>query len=171
MELYERFSLPISGMDDGVHLYHFKVGEKFFKGFEQSPIGQSQIQVDVEVDKRPDMLVFWFDIQGTMTESCDRCLAAIQLPIQGRHRLIGKLGSGEEEADVFYLSPELTSLNIAKFIYEYCALSVPLKKTYDCQSDENPPCDDSVLNTQEGDFDDDSNNPIWDQLKDLNFDR
>lgn len=168
MESYEAFSLPLSGLDDGDHHFTFEVEEDFFKGFDQSPISSGEIQIDVELDKRPDMLVFWFDIAGNVEEQCDRCLASISLPISGRYRLIGKYGEGEEDADVFYLSAEAISLNIAKFIYDYCCLSVPLSKTYDCEEDDPQPCDKAVLAEQEKDTPE--NNPLRDQLKNLNLD-
>lgn len=169
MESYEAFSLPISGLDDGIHHYRFEVGEDFFSGFDQSPIEGGDIAIELELDKRPDMLVMWFDISGVMNAACDRCLAPIRLPISGRYRLIGKIGEAEEEADVFYFSPDATKLNVAKYIYEYCCLSVPLKKTYDCMSEAERPCDDEVLAEQER-SEEEKGDPVWDQLKDLNFD-
>ncbi|MDX1686309.1 MAG: YceD family protein [Saprospiraceae bacterium] len=169
MELLEAFSIPISGLDDGVHHYHFEVDGDFFEKFENSPISSGDLNVEMELDKRSDMLVLWFDISGTIDESCDRCLASIDLPVTGRHRLIGKHGSGEEEADVFYFDPGLNKLNVAKFVYDFCCLSVPLSKTYDCRSEAEIPCDEKVLEEQR-EKDHVKNNPVWDQLKDVKFD-
>ena len=170
MELYEAFSLPLSGLDDGMHHYQFQVEGDFFRSFDQSPIEDGVIEVQLDLDKRPDMLVMWFDIKGVINEACDRCLAPIHLPVSGRYRLIGKYGQGEEEADVFYMTPETVTLNVARYVYEYCCLCIPLKKTYDCQSETNPPCDFTVLEEQGLEEDEERDNPVWDQLKDLNFD-
>jgi uncharacterized metal-binding protein YceD (DUF177 family) len=169
MKSFKEFSLPISGLEDGLHEYRFKVEKPFFEIFENSPIKEADIDVEVELDKRKDMLIFHIDISGFVWDNCDRCLTSIKLPVEGQYELFGKYGNAEEEADVFYLSPETTEINISKFIFEYSCLSVPISKTIDCDNMTEPPCDEEMINTLDREVNDEGNS-IWDQLKDFNFD-
>ena len=136
MESFKEFSIPISGLEDGIHHFDFTLGNEFFKHFERSPIKGGVVSARLSLDKRPSMLVLGIQISGTIDESCDRCLANINLPIEGNYRLVGKYGEGEEDIDVFYLSREDVELNVASYLYELSCLAVPISKTYDCQNEE-----------------------------------
>jgi len=117
------------------------------------------------------MLVLDFVLEGTVRTECDRCLATIDLPVKDQQQLIFKYAFEEKEGpDVVYLLHETSELNVAKYIYEYICLAMPMIKVYDCK-DENPSvCNDEVtqyLDRENTAIDPDSTNPIWDQLKDL----
>ena len=168
MKSFEEFSIPISGLDDGLHRFDFQLNREFFEGFEKSAISDGLLNATVDLDKRSSMLLFDIDIDGRIAEKCDRCLADIQLPISGHYQLIGKYGEGEEDLDVFYLSREDTEINIARFLYELSCLTVPLSKTYDCENDEDPPCDESMLDDIEEE--DESSTRLGDELSKLNLD-
>jgi uncharacterized protein len=178
MEKLREFSLPIKGLGIGEHRYSFRIDKDFFQHFEGSPIEEGNFDVSVVLDKRPDMLVLAFDFQGTIGAPCDRCLQHIQLPVEGNNQLFVKYSENtdpdNEEAEVAYVSPLSHELNIARFIYEYTCLAVPLSKIYDCENDPNAPCDESILDyldelaeEAEQQEEEDETNPIWDVLKDF----
>jgi uncharacterized metal-binding protein YceD (DUF177 family) len=176
MNSLHAYILPLKGLGDGNHHFKFTVEDDFFQAFESSPIEKGTIELNVSLDKRPTLLVFDFSFAGWVATSCDRCLANIQLPIDGENRLLVKYGEGELEyndEDVVFISQDTSSWSIAQFVYEYVLLALPLIKVYDCQAEAEPPCDKQMLaklaiveapeiSSKE------ENNPLWDALKGWN---
>ncbi len=170
MASLNNFSIPVRGIKSGLHQFKFHLDSTFFTEFEDSLIGESDVDILLDFDKRPDMFVLDVDVQGTVKAECDRCLADIHLPVDGQFQLIIKLSDHESEVDeVVYLPAETTVINVAKYIYEFVGLSVPMMKIYDCQNDNPPPCDQAVLKRLEQEEEDQkaTNNPIWDELNKL----
>ncbi len=170
MASLNNFSIPVRGIKSGLHQFKFHLDSTFFTEFEDSLIGESDVDILLDFDKRPDMFVLDVDVQGTVKAECDRCLADIHLPVDGQFQLIIKLSDHESEVDeVVYLPAETTEINVAKYIYEFVGLSVPMMKIYDCQNDNPPPCDQAVLKRLEQEEEDQkaTNNPIWDELNKL----
>jgi len=170
MASLNNFSIPVRGLKSGVHQYNFHLDSTFFEEFSKAPIGESDVNVKLDFDKRPDMFVLDVDVQGTVKTECDRCLADINLPVEGQYQQIIKLSDHESEVDeVVYLPVETTEINVAKYLYEFVGLSVPMMKIYDCQNDNPPPCDQAVLARLAAEEKDKqtTKNPIWDELNKL----
>jgi uncharacterized protein len=166
------FSLPIQGLRDGVHEFRFEIGQDFFSCFEAVPFSDGQIEMDLVLDKRPSLIVLEFDFSGTVRTECDRCLAEIDLPIEGFQRLVVKYSEEEEsdDADVWYVHPEAEELNVAQFAYEYIVLAVPMVRVYDCELENPPVCDFEMLDflkkqQEADDAGESSDNPAWKELK------
>lgn len=177
MKSLNHFTLPILGLKMGMHQFDFQIDKEFFNHFDQSVIESGEFDVRLYFDKRPDMIVLVFEYEGFAQTNCDRCLATIQLPVKGNNQLLVKYAEEESEDDeIWYIPSGKSELNVAKPIYEFILLSLPIIKTYDCQSEEQPPCDEEMLRylippeeTKEEDTgeDDDLSNPFRDALKDF----
>lgn len=171
MKAYIPFDIPVSGIRDGLHQFDFEVANDFLSSFPQTPVTDGRLHVHLEFDKRPTMFVLDFLVSGTVRTTCDRCLAAIDLPIAGEHKLVIKLSeeAGPEEAEVVYMSPLVEQVNVAPYVYEFIVLSIPLVKTYDCDEEEEPICNEEMLTYLDEDHSspegEDRTNPIWDELK------
>jgi uncharacterized metal-binding protein YceD (DUF177 family) len=137
-------------------------------------VNDGDIELELEVDKRPGLYDLAFAFRGTLATECDRCLADIDLPVSGEQRLLVKLAEEErnEEADVIYIHPEDPFLNVARFIYEFIVLAIPMIKVYDCEDEEPKRCNERMLGYLEAQSEDDKteeSNPLWDELKKLNI--
>lgn len=165
------FSLPIQGLGDGIHEYRFEIDASFFSHFENSPVAKGDIEVFLTLDKRPSMMVLDFDFSGTIRTECDRCLAEIDLPVDGTPQLVVKFSEEEEpeDAEVIFIHPEAESLQVARFIYEFVVLSIPIIRVYDCELDEPRVCNLDMLSmlekAEEPEPDPENENPVWDALK------
>lgn len=174
------FSLPIKGLRNGIHEYQYEVGAEFFAEFPESPVQDGKLSLKIILDKQPTLFVLSFDFAGTVRTDCDRCLAEIDLPIADSQHLIVKLSEENEveDAEVIYLHPETSDLNVGPFAYEFIILAIPMTRTYDCVADNYRQCNREMLailsknlveqndaqgNAEAGD------NPIWSALKDLNI--
>lgn len=182
MDYLERFTIPIQGMNIGVHEYQFSIDSEFFSYFEDSLISKGSYNVDVQIERKERMLVLNFEIEGTFNSNCDRCLAKIDIPSLIDYRVYLKYGLVEKDfslidvEDVIYISEEDYKYNLSNIIHQLISLSMPLSNTYDCEKDENPKCDFEMLeylNTQNDEDSDNleeknsesSINPIWEKLK------
>lgn len=169
METFEEYLIPIKGLDLGVHLYDFKLTGDFFSQFEESPIGESQLDVLVVLDKRETMLLWAFEVKGSIQTHCDRCMERIQLPLHQSHDLIVKYGEEGEKGDVVFIPSDTPDFQLAPYLYEFSCLSVPMVKVYDCENDENAPCNFEVLDRLDRDAREASgkDNTLGDQLEKL----
>lgn len=137
------FTLPISGLRDGMHEYRFQVGDEFFSCFEGSVIQHGNLTVDLSLDKRPNLMVLHFRIDGTVQVDCDRCLEAFDLPVRDEQNLLVKYDEEpREEAEVIYIEKGTFELSVAKYVYEFIHLAVPIHKTHERAGAE---CDPEML--------------------------
>lgn len=142
-----QFQLPVKGLKDGLHNYEFVIDSEFFKEFEESPIQNANVVVEMIFDKSPDMFVLDFHIKGKIQTDCDRCLSLINLPIESKNQLLIKLTQEEtqNEADIVFVDSAISILDVSEYIYDFIVLSVPLKKVYDCLSENPRPCNLTML--------------------------
>jgi uncharacterized metal-binding protein YceD (DUF177 family) len=170
MNAHAAYSIPIQGLKVGVHRFTFKIDSAFFRHFEDSPVQEGEIEFDLQLDKRPDMLILDFELKGFVKAECDRCTALIDLPLEDERQLIVKYGEtkGEEEDEVVFLHKEASEFNVAKYLYEFTVLALPITNTYDCQNNPNPPCNFEILKYLNNESSEQNSNIVWDALKGIN---
>ena len=173
MKTLTDYVIPLSGLSFGLHRFDFKADWKFFDQIEESAIEQGSFDVNVDVDKQHDHMIATFTIQGSLDTNCDRCTAPIALPINGEQTLIVKFEEDEaresDDPDVIYLQSETHRWNVANLIYEFILLSIPVAHTFDCESEQLPPCDKDALKhlNEEEEEAEPEGNPFRDALKDF----
>jgi len=167
MNAFVAYSIPIMGLKFGIHQFTYAIDTGFFSHFDGTPVEKGLVHFDLVLDKRPDMLILDFGLHGYVEEICDRCTAPIHLPLEDERQLIVKYGEaeGEEEDEVVFISREASELNVAKYLYEFTVLALPITNTYDCQADATPPCNQEILKYLNQNPDDTPTNPIWEALK------
>ncbi|MEE9437779.1 MAG: YceD family protein [Saprospiraceae bacterium] len=173
MDVLNHYSLPYKGLSNGHHKIDFEVKNDFFQEFENAHIDNGTFSVEIDLEKKHDHSILDFVIKGTTKSLCDRCMATIDLPIYGEHRIHVQFGNEEgTNEEILYIHPETSTLHLAQLIYEYISISVPMIKTYDCENETERPCNEAVLkklNTEEQSHKQTSN-PIWNTLSDLDLD-
>jgi uncharacterized protein len=147
MDALREFSIPIKGLNNGKREFQFKINDAFFKNFEGSAIEEGEFDVHLIFDKKDSFIELTFNFDGTIRTECDRCTASIHLPYGDSHFLMVKysIEEQEEDAEIVYISPEASHLNVAQYIYEFITISIPFHKTYDCENDNPKPCDTDIL--------------------------
>ncbi|MEY3368580.1 MAG: hypothetical protein RI973_1735 [Bacteroidota bacterium] len=170
MDALDPYSLPISGLRMGIHEYRFNVDRGFFSQFEDSPVEDGDVDVEVILDKRPDFFVLDFELSGTVKVTCDRCLEAFDLPISDSQRLYVKFDETEwEDVDVVYVLQGTQQFNVARFIYEFINLAMPISRTHEEAGETCNPEMLKYLKSSEESPGPESGS-VWDSLKGLNFD-
>ena len=170
MNAFVPYSIPILGLKAGIHKYSFTLDNAFFSHFEASPVEDGLVNVEVQLDKLPDVFVFDFSVKGKVKAICDRCTADINLPVESEGQLLVKYGEAQQEEDdeIVFVERDTATFNIAQYLYEFVLLGLPFILAYDCENDAVPPCNFDVLKYLSQDTDENINpNPIWDSLKNL----
>ena len=98
MDPFVLYSLPIQGLKNGIHRYKYTIDKKFLSHFEGSPAEEGEVDFEVQLDKRSDMMLFDFSISGYVGAVCDRCTANIHLPLYDERHLIVKFGEADLRA-------------------------------------------------------------------------
>ena len=171
MEALVEFSIPVKGLRDGIHTYKFHLDNSFFSHFEQSPIQKGEFEAELVFEKRPEMFTLDFLFKGTVKKPCDRCLVTVDIPVEGENRLLVKFSEEpQEDAEVVFVQRDISSLHVARYLYEYLCLSLPLINVFECEALPNPPCDQKILDRLDEmanlqNEEESEPNTIWDELK------
>jgi uncharacterized metal-binding protein YceD (DUF177 family) len=165
----KEYIIQFAGLSLGEHRYEFNIGDKFFESYDYSEIKRADILVELSLLKQSTMMILEFNISGTVKTDCDLCTEEFDLPIHGTHRLIVKVGgheTGDEDDDIIYVAANEHELDIEQYIYEYIALSLPIRRVHP-----EGECDEEVLKKLKGYIidhnDEPSSDPRWEKLKNI----
>jgi len=118
------------------------------------------------------MLILNFDITGTVTATCDRCLSEYQQPVEVHEQQIARFSDEEmvEDDEIITLGRNDHEINIAGLIYEYVNVSLPFIANCSNQGD-GKQCDEEMLKNLNklsvNDEQEEQADPRWEALKKL----
>jgi uncharacterized metal-binding protein YceD (DUF177 family) len=163
------FIIPFVGLSIGNHSFVFEINDAFFANIEYSELHKGQVKVEVNLDRQERMLVFVFNLQGSVHVTCDRCLGEFDHPIDCDERLIIKFGhEHREESDDVLVIPETDyQVDLAPLIYEYICVQLPIKLVHPMNAEGEYACDPDITrfiseNPEHRDID-----PRWNALRGL----
>ncbi|HJC93564.1 MAG TPA: DUF177 domain-containing protein [Candidatus Phocaeicola excrementigallinarum] len=111
--------------------YEFTLDDQFFTELEVSDIHKGNVEACLTVRKALGAYLLDFHIEGVVTVTCDRCLDDLALPVSVDNSLKVKLGTEySEEEDLITIPEEDGFINVAWLVYEFVALSLPMKKVH-----------------------------------------
>lgn len=116
-------------MKQDVQEITYLLDNHFFTNIEGEDIQKGKVNVLLTVTKASNAFNLAFKLQGTVVIPCDRCLDNMDFPVDTTARLIVKFGKDyAEESDEIIIIPETEgAINLAWFLYEFVALSLPIK--------------------------------------------
>lgn len=182
MKKLRDYEIGIAKLSNKKHSYEFELNDAFFDEFGKEIILGGNLIAQVEMDKSESLLTFHFDIKGTVQLICDRSLDEFEHPVDVQTTF--RIRYGEEDAeldnDLWQITPNTQTINIAQHLYDYICLSLPMKKLHprfveeDEEEEEN---DQDILiyssrydsdKADDDEDDEDDSDPRWDALKNLN---
>ena len=174
MNYLSQFTIPFSGLKEGKHLFDFSADQRFFAGFEESEIEKGSINIQVELEKRTTYLRLKFMIKGEVELICDRCLETYLQPIESSNLMLVKFSETETDDgdEVIYIHPGAHQVEVAKLIYEFIILSIPIRHVHPDDEDGNSLCDPEMLRKLD-DYraknlpESDPIDPRWNDLKNI----
>ena len=174
MNYLSQYTIPFSGLKEGSHLFDFSANNRFFAGFEESEIEKGEVNIQVKLEKRATYLKLTFMLKGEVELICDRCLEPYSQPIKSSNLMLVKFSETETDDgdEVIYLHPGAHEVKIAKLIYEFIVLSIPIRHVHPDDSDGNSLCDPEMIRKLDEykAMDIPESNPIdprWNDLKNI----
>ncbi len=175
MQTPKDYIIKFVGLTVGQHEFEFIVNDKFFEGLDYSEIKKGNIRVNITLLKQAVMMALQFEISGTIKANCDLCTAEFDLPINGIFKLIVKVGgndTGGEDDDIITIATNEHELDLSQYMYEYIALSLPIKRVHPDNKKGESTCDKEMLKKLENFIVEDEKeggiiDPRWEQLKNI----
>lgn len=138
------YSIGFSGLKEGLHEYSFELEKAFFEQFEDLGFTTGTGTVEVQLEKRTNLLVLHLDYKGLVNATCDRCNDALDLPFIGNDELYVKFGSGDlNDENVVVLHENAHEMILDEILYELIATHIPFYKSH--QEDLDEKCNEEVL--------------------------
>lgn len=171
MSIQTYYNIAFKGLSLGKHIFDYEIDGKFFSEFEGSVVDEGNIHVCLTLEKQSSLMVFWFDLKGTVRVQCDRCLEMYDQPIESQEKIFVRLGEKEftDGDDLIWVSTNDYQLNVSQLIYEFICLAIPIKKVHPDDDKGNTTCDPKMIEKlnkyiiREGAV----SNPAWNDLKKL----
>ena len=172
-----QYIIQFGGLPVGLHEFEFDVNDTFFSRVENSEIHKADLQVKALLTKQNNLLQLHIGITGTVGIDCDRCLKYFDYPVDASEDLVIKHGNPSESTDEILVIPEgQDEFDVSHYLYEYIALAIPARRV-PCELDATRfQCDEDVLEkldnlAVETDEEKEPNNPIWEQLNKIKFNK
>jgi len=158
MKSLSPYLLKFSGLKEGIHLFNYEIGNKFFKNFDYYDFLDAKLFAKLELEKQSTLLNLKFSFNGEIEVQCDVSMESFDLKLETEHAVVVKfMPAGSHSIDVSHL------------IYESIILAVPQKKVH--PGIENGSLKSEIVEKLEElrpkkNFNE-KTDPRWDKLKDL----
>lgn len=170
--------IRFSGLKDGLHEFHFEIGNTFFEQLDYSEITKATLAVDVQLEKRTNMLILNFNIAGKVEVMCDKCTDDFFIDVDTEEELIYKFGDGiSDDVKIVVIPENEIEIDISQTVYELTILAIPSKRVHpkgECNQEMLKTMDDYlIVESNEGeplkdeDISDELVDPRWSELKKL----
>lgn len=132
MKQLNEFLIPFIGLKLGKHQFEYQINKKFFDHFDYDEFESSDIKVNVVLEKKSTMLELNFKHKGTVHVPCDLTSEMFDMPVKGKLRLVVQFGEefNNDNEELLILPHGEHQIDIAQYIYEMIALSIPLKRVH-----------------------------------------
>jgi uncharacterized metal-binding protein YceD (DUF177 family) len=179
MKPLKAFDIQFVGLKLGKHNYKFEIDYKFFEYFEYDDFNNVNVIVDINLVKKSTFLELNFQANGLVNVNCDLTNENYDEKLCACFDLVVNFGNeyNDENDEILILPHGEYEINVAHYIYELIALSLPLKRVHPGVEDGtlgsdilkkledlSPKCIDN--NTPAEDTD-----PRWEKLKKLITDK
>jgi uncharacterized metal-binding protein YceD (DUF177 family) len=181
MNKTKKYLIPFIGLKLGKHHFEYQISNAFFEIFDYHEFQNSDIKVNVVLEKKGSMLELNFKHKGTVNVPCDMTNEDFDLPIKGKMNLIVRFDEvyNNDNEELLILPHGEFQIDVSQYIYEMIVLSVPLRRIH-------PGIKDGSLNTEalrklneltvkeqkeENKEEEENIDPRWDKLKKLLTDK
>lgn len=180
MNKTKEFLIPFIGLKLGKHHFEYQISNSFFEIFDYNEYQNSNIKVNVVLEKKSTLIELNFTHKGTVNVPCDLTSEDFDLTIKGKMKMIVRFGEeyNNDNEELLILPHGEFEVDIAQYIYEMIVLSVPLRRVHPGIKDgslktealsklnELTVKEEKKENKQEENID-----PRWDKLKQLLTDK
>lgn len=179
MKELQRYNISVGSLDEKAYEFDFKSGDAFFEAMDQELIQRGSFKTHLVLTKSSSMLQLDFHIRGTVQLVCDRSLDEFDESVDVREQLFLKYADRAEELtdEIELILWDTQQINIARYLFDFIVLSLPMKKLHPRFRQEEAEGDDEqegkvVYRSESPEPGDESSDPPtdprWDLLRKLN---
>ena len=172
------YNIPFKGLGLGVHEFDYQIDNSFFELFDGSIVDTGCVRVDVCLEKKSSVTTICIALKGTVQVVCDRCLEPYDQPVKSENRVFVKIGEKtfDEGDDVVWVAVNEHNINVAKLIYDFIILAIPIRQVHPVDKEGNNTCnpdmmarlkDLSISGDDDNKEEPDKMDPRWKELKKL----
>ena len=132
MGIIDTYKIDLKAISSDVEEHRYALDDDFFEAIEATEVRKGNVDVDLRVKKTAGAFELTFHAEGTIQVPCDRCLDDMDLPVDCTGSFRVKLGEefNDEDIDLIVVPEHDGTLNVAWYIYEAVALSIPIQHTH-----------------------------------------
>lgn len=180
MKKTKEYLIPFVGLKLGKHHFEYQIDNAFFDIFDYDEFQNSDIKVNVVLEKKSNMLEISFKHSGIVNVPCDVTGEDFDLPIKSKMKLIVRFGEefNNDNEELLILPFGEFEVDIAQYIYEMIVLSVPLRRVHPGVKDGTLESEAlkklnelAVKETNKENKQEENIDPRWDKLKQLLTDK
>lgn len=180
MKKTKEYLIPFVGLKLGKHHFEYQIDNTFFDIFDYDEFQNSNIKVNVVLEKKSNMLEISFKHEGIVNVPCDVTGEDFDLPIKSKMKLIVRFGEefNNDNEELLILPFGEFEVDIAQYIYEMIVLSVPLRRVHPGVKDGTLESEAlkklnelAVKETKKENKQEENIDPRWDKLKQLLTDK
>jgi len=171
MKSLSPYLIKFSGLKEGMHLFNYELGNKFFKNFDYYDFLDAKLFAKLELEKQSTLLNLKFSFNGEIEVQCDVSMESFNLDLETEHAVVVKFKDDIISTDdkVIFMPAGSHSIDVSHLIYESIILAVPQKKVH--PGIENGSLKSEIVEKLEAlkpkkNFKE-KTDPRWDKLKDL----
>lgn len=113
--------------------FDYLLDNDFFERVEGPEVRKGKVQVALNVVRVLSTFEMDFQLKGVITVACDRCLEDLDIAVETTNRLFVTFGEMyiETSDDHIIIAKEEGYINIAWYLYEFIALTIPIKHIHE----------------------------------------
>ena len=168
MILLRNYDIDISKLELGQHQFLFQIKDEFFELFDYGLVKEGELSARVNLEKSTSFISLEFEISGFVVLNCDRSLDPFNHELKVTKEIVLKYGEeAREVSDEVEIIPSNTQrINIAKYLYEFISVSLPMKKLHPRYEDDT--AENQIIFSSNDEQEDASEiDPRWSELKKL----
>jgi len=132
MKLLKEFIIQFVGLKEGEHCFDYKIDNEFFEYFEYEEFNEVNVDVNIILVKKSTLLELNFKAIGTVNVFCDLTNEPYNQEIENEFDLVVNFGEefNNENEEILILPHGEYEINMAQYIYELIALSMPSRRLH-----------------------------------------
>ena len=131
MGKFDAYKIDLKGMKNDTYSCEYVLDNLFFESIDSPEVQKGKVHVALTVKKTAGLYELSFKTEGIVQVTCDRCLDDMDQPVTSTDKIKVKLGEDfSESGDIVIIPEETGEINVAWFMYEFIALSIPMKHVH-----------------------------------------
>ena len=134
LETMKTYQIDLKNLSPAtIYKFDYLLDNDFFESVDGLEVRKGEVKVSLSVIRASSVFELDFRIKGVVMVTCDRCLEELEVPIETINRLRVTFGNmyAETSDEQIIVSEEEGFINIARYMYEFIALAIPMKHVHE----------------------------------------